>query len=78
MNTARGTRFASDLVRRALWRMPLPTGLSSKTGAISGCALCEDVTGRDEPMTVAVVEPWDPDHPAIADMGRRRREIEKL
>jgi hypothetical protein len=29
----------------------------AEPGAIGTCALCEDLTGTDEPMTVATVEP---------------------
>src|SRR3954451_6879484 len=42
-------------------------------GALSPCALCEDLTGTAEPTTLPSVEPWNPEHPAITDAERTRR-----
>jgi hypothetical protein len=50
----------------------------TEPGALSPCALCEDLTGTAEPMILASVERWDPEHPAITDAERTRRELEAL
>ena len=30
----------------------------TRPGALASCALCEDLTGVDEPMTLAVIDPF--------------------
>ena len=49
----------------------------SEPGALSVCGLCEELTGTAEPMTIASVEPWYPDHhQGMADVERTPAEMD--
>jgi hypothetical protein len=41
----------------------------SEHGALSACALCEDLTGS--------AEPWNPEHPVLNDIERTRRKLDQ-
>lgn len=50
----------------------------TEPGALSHCALCEELTGIASPMTLSSTDEWDPHHPGIEDAERTRQELEEL